>query len=147
MSSIRHLTFTSAVRHPGHTRLLCRLYSHSAGNSRQDYTKGMSLSLVSYLFLSCYQQLNAINVNFFTPCLLFSKVAFSLSAGKGMLAFIQPTCHLSLIDEFWELWIIPLVFILISGVSLVAAWVLAVVFRLNRPQRYVPVPTFFPFCR
>jgi hypothetical protein len=41
-------------------------------------------SLVS--FLRCFQQLNALNVNFFTPCLLFSKVAFSLSAGMGMLA-------------------------------------------------------------
>jgi hypothetical protein len=30
-------------------------------------------------------------VNFFTPCLLFSKVAFSLSAGMGMLALILPT--------------------------------------------------------
>jgi predicted permease len=62
----------------------------------------------------------------------------------GMLALILPTRHLSLIDEFRELWIIPLFFILISGVSLVVAWLLAFVFRLNRPQRYVSVPTFLP---
>jgi predicted permease len=85
-------------------------------------------------------------VNFFTPCLLFSKVVFSLSAGMGMLTLILPTRHLPLfifIDEFWELWIIPLFFVLISGTSLVVAWLLAFVFRLNRPQRYVSVP-FLP---
>jgi hypothetical protein len=81
-------------------------------------------------------------VNFFTPCLLFSKVAFSLSAGMGMLSLIPPARHLSLIDEFWDLWIIPLFFILISGVSLVVAWLLAVVFRLDRRQKYVLFPTF-----
>lgn len=52
------------------------------------------------------------------PCLLFTNVAFSISA-----------------DEFWELWIIPPFFILISGVSLVVAWLLTFVFRLSRPQR------------
>jgi predicted permease len=83
-------------------------------------------------------------VNFFTPCLLFSKVAFSLSAGMGMSALSLTSCHLSLVDEFRELWIIPLFFILISGVSLVVAWLLALVFRLNRPQKYVSVPTFLP---
>ena len=144
MSSVRRLTVTSAVHHSGRTRLLRWLPSHSTGNSRQDYAKGMSLSHVSYPFLRCFQQLNALNVNFFTPCLLFSKVAFSLSAGMRMLSFILPTRHLFLIDEFRELWIIPLFFILISGASLVVAWLLAFVFRLNRPQRYVSVPTFLP---
>jgi predicted permease len=57
-----------------------------------------------------------------------------------MLALILPICHLSLIDEFRELWIIPLFFILISGVSLVVARLLAFVFRLNHLQRYVSVP-------
>ena len=37
-----------------------------------------------------------MNVNFVTPCLLFSKIAFSLSAGMGMLAFILPTSLISL---------------------------------------------------
>ena len=101
-------------------------------------TQRVCLRLSSLIFfLHCFQQLNALNVNFFTPCLLFSKVAFSLSAGMGMPALILPTRHLSLIDEFRELWIIPLFFILISGVSLVVAWLLALVFRLNRPQKCV----------
>ncbi|KAI0268517.1 auxin efflux carrier [Russula aff. rugulosa BPL654] len=79
---------------------------------------GYILTLRGILDKATQGQLNALNVNFFTPCLLFSKVAFSLSA-----------------DEFRELWIIPLFFILISGVSLVVAWILALVFRLNRPQK------------
>jgi hypothetical protein len=44
MSSIRRLTVASAVHHSGRARLLCRLLSHSVGNSRQNYAKGMSLS-------------------------------------------------------------------------------------------------------
>ncbi|KAI0261633.1 membrane transport protein-domain-containing protein [Gloeopeniophorella convolvens] len=55
------------------------------------------------------KQLNIINVNFFTPCLLFSKVAFFLSPAK-----------------LRELWIIPIFFMLVSVVSLVVAWLLAV---------------------
>jgi hypothetical protein len=148
MSSIRPLTVTSPVHHSGRTRLLCWLLSHSARHSRQGYARGTSRSPIFYLFLTCFQQLNALNVNFFTPCLLFSKVAFSLSAGMGMPALILPTRHLSLIDEFRELWIIPLFFILISGVSLVVAWILALVFRLNRPQKYVfKSQHFSPFRR
>jgi hypothetical protein len=56
MSSIRRLTVASAVHHSGRARLLCRLLSHSAGNSRQDYAKGMSLSPshVSYPFLTLF---------------------------------------------------------------------------------------------
>ena len=53
-------------------------------------------------------------------------------------------CHLSLVDEFWELWIIPLFFILISAVSLVVAWLLAFVFRLDHQQKYVSVLIFSP---
>ncbi|KAF8485217.1 membrane transport protein-domain-containing protein, partial [Russula ochroleuca] len=79
---------------------------------------GYFLTLRGILDKTTQRQLNAINVNFFTPCLLFSKVAFSLSP-----------------DEFQELWIIPLFFILLSGVSLAVAWLLGVLFRLNRPQR------------
>ncbi|KAH9973772.1 membrane transport protein-domain-containing protein [Lactifluus volemus] len=64
------------------------------------------------------RQLNIINVNFFTPCLLFSKVAFFLSPAK--LA---------------ELWIIPIFFLFVSGVSLVTAWLLGSLFRLRPSQR------------
>jgi hypothetical protein len=52
--SIRRLTVTFAVRPSGRTPLLCRLPSHSAGNSKQDYAKGMSRFLVSYLFLTLF---------------------------------------------------------------------------------------------
>lgn len=83
-------------------------------------------------------------MNFFTPCLLFSKVAFSLSAGMWILAVSLPSCPSSLIDEFWELWIIPLFFILISAVSLVVAWLLAFVLRLDHQQKYVSVLIFLP---
>ncbi len=80
---IRRLTVTTPVHYSGRAGLLCWLSSHSTGNPRQDYAKGMSVSPFSLLYscLCCFQQLNAINVNVFTPCLLFSKVAFSLSAG------------------------------------------------------------------
>ena len=148
---IRRLTVTTPVHYSGRAGLLCWLSSHSTGNPRQDYAKGMSVSPFSLLYscLCCFQQLNAINVNVFTPCLLFSKVAFSLSAGMFMSASIRPTYHLPLtgIDEFRELWIIPLFFILISGVSLAVAWLLAFPFRLNRRQRYASVPTFLPIRR
>ncbi|KAH9989372.1 auxin efflux carrier [Russula compacta] len=79
---------------------------------------GYILTLRGILNKSTQTQLNVINVNFFTPCLLFSKVAFSLSS-----------------DQFQKLWIIPLFFILISGVSLAVASLLGFLFRLNRPQR------------
>jgi hypothetical protein len=42
------------------------------------------------LFSYLPQQLNVINVNFFTPCLLFSKVAFFLSPGWSLSASSQP---------------------------------------------------------
>ena len=142
------LTAPSPVYHPGRTRLHCWFSSHKAGNSRQDNTEGnLSLSLPSVVlsYLCLFQQLNAINVNFFTPCLLFSKVAFSLSPGMDMFsARSDQLCHLPVIDEFQELWIIPLFFILLTGVSLGVAWLLGILFRLNRPQRYASVPSSFP---
>ncbi|KAI0301620.1 membrane transport protein-domain-containing protein [Multifurca ochricompacta] len=64
------------------------------------------------------KQLNVINVNFFTPCLLFSKVAFFLSPAK-----------------LRELWIIPIFFLFVSGVSLAVAWLLGNLFRLKPSQR------------
>jgi predicted permease len=67
---------------------------------------------------STQKQLNVINVNFFTPCLLFSKVAFFLSPAK-----------------LRELWIIPIFFLLVSGVSLAVAWFLGNLFRLRPSQR------------
>jgi len=68
---------------------------------------GYVLAILGYLDKKTQRQLNVINVNFFTPCLLFSKVAFTLSS-----------------DKFLTLWIIPLFFLLLTGVSLVVAWLL-----------------------
>ncbi|KAG9019786.1 hypothetical protein FRB90_007929 [Tulasnella sp. 427] len=64
------------------------------------------------------KQLNRINVSLFTPSLLFSKVAFSLSPQK-----------------LKELWIIPIFFVVVTGVSAAVAWLLSVAFRLKRTQR------------
>ncbi|KAH9060599.1 auxin efflux carrier [Lactarius vividus] len=79
---------------------------------------GYVLARRGILDKSTQKQLNVINVNFFTPCLLFSKVAFFLSPAK-----------------LRELWIIPIFFLLVSGVSLVVAWFLGNVFRLRPSQR------------
>lgn len=79
---------------------------------------GYYLSRRGLLDKTTQKQLNIINVNFFTPCLLFSKVAFSLSP-----------------DKLRELWVIPIFFALVSGVSLVVAWLLGSLFRLDRTHR------------
>ncbi|KAI9441258.1 auxin efflux carrier [Lactarius indigo] len=79
---------------------------------------GYVLARRGILDKSTQKQLNVINVNFFTPCLLFSKVAFFLSPAK-----------------LRELWIIPIFFMLVSGVSLVVAWSLGNLFRLRPSQR------------
>ncbi|KAG8903783.1 hypothetical protein FRB99_002774 [Tulasnella sp. 403] len=64
------------------------------------------------------KQLNRINVSLFTPSLLFSKVAFALNPQK-----------------LKELWIIPILFVVITVVSALVAWVMAILFRLKRTQR------------
>ncbi|KAJ3858033.1 membrane transport protein-domain-containing protein [Lentinula lateritia] len=64
------------------------------------------------------KQMNRINVSLFTPCLLFSKVAF----------FLSP-------EKLRELWVIPIFFIIVTTVSMCVAWFLAVTFRLSRSQR------------
>lgn len=79
---------------------------------------GYFLSRRGLLDKATQKQLNIINVNFFTPCLLFSKVAFSLSA-----------------DKLKELWILPIFFAVVSGVSLVVAGILGSLLRLDRPHR------------
>src|SRR5260221_14018501 len=83
-----------------------------------------------------------MNVNFFTPCLLFSKVAFSLSS--GMLTLTRPTCNLFFIDTLQELWIIPIFFIILSSVSLVMGWLLGFIFGLNPRQRYASFSSCLP---
>ncbi|ETW77828.1 hypothetical protein HETIRDRAFT_56145 [Heterobasidion irregulare TC 32-1] len=64
------------------------------------------------------QQINHLNISLFTPCLLFSKVAFFLSPAK-----------------LRELWIIPLFFCAVTAVSMAVAWLLGWMFRLKRSQR------------
>ncbi|KAJ4490286.1 membrane transport protein-domain-containing protein [Lentinula aciculospora] len=64
------------------------------------------------------KQMNRINVSLFTPCLLFSKVAF----------FLSP-------EKLRELWVIPIFFIIVTTVSMCVAWFLGVTFRLSRSQR------------
>ncbi|KAK1926685.1 auxin efflux carrier [Papiliotrema laurentii] len=63
------------------------------------------------------RKLNVINVSLFTPALLFSKVAFSLTPAK-----------------LKEMWIIPLGFVIVSGLSALVAWVMAKIFRLKKSQ-------------
>ncbi|KAL1408447.1 hypothetical protein Q8F55_005259 [Vanrija albida] len=63
------------------------------------------------------RKLNVINVSLFTPALLFSKVAFSLTPSK-----------------LKEMWIIPLGFVLITGASAGVAWFLSKLFKLKRSQ-------------
>jgi hypothetical protein len=86
------------------------------------------------------QQLNIINVNFFTPCLLFSKVAFFLSPGPPQSSCIDLTvCSPFFPEKLRELWIIPIFFLLVTGVSLGVAWLLGNLFRLKPSQRYLLV--------
>ena len=78
------------------------------------------LARVGILDRKTQKQLNRLNVSLFTPSLLFNKVAFSLSP-----------------EKLKELWVIPIFFIGITTVSSLVAFVLGVVFRLKRSQRYV----------
>ncbi|KAH8926824.1 hypothetical protein BT69DRAFT_1238568 [Atractiella rhizophila] len=61
--------------------------------------------------------LNKINVSLFTPALLFSKVAFSLSPQKLV-----------------ELWIVPVGFVIVTAVSMGIAFILGPIFRLQKSQ-------------
>ncbi|TDL22730.1 hypothetical protein BD410DRAFT_788025, partial [Rickenella mellea] len=64
------------------------------------------------------KQINRLNVSLFTPSLLFSKVAFFLSPAK-----------------LRELWIIPIVFVVVTAVSMAVSFSLGWLFRLKRSQR------------
>lgn len=83
------------------------------------------LCLAGYLLASrgtfdkkTQKQLNYLNVTLFTPALLFSKVAFFLSPAK-----------------LRELWIVPICFALITGISMVVAYTLSRICRLKDSQR------------
>ncbi|GAA5899220.1 hypothetical protein JCM6882_009287 [Rhodosporidiobolus microsporus] len=62
--------------------------------------------------------LNKINTSLFTPCLLFNKVAFSLTP-----------------DKLAELYIIPIGFCLISAFSATVAWLMGKAVGLKKGQR------------
>ncbi|KIK68644.1 hypothetical protein GYMLUDRAFT_728995 [Collybiopsis luxurians FD-317 M1] len=79
---------------------------------------GYALAWKGILDKKTQKQLNRINVSLFTPCLLFSKVAF----------FLSP-------EKLRELWVIPIFFIIVTTVSMSVAWFLGVTFRLSRSQR------------
>ncbi|PVG01371.1 hypothetical protein CPB86DRAFT_812358 [Serendipita vermifera] len=63
------------------------------------------------------KKLNVLNINLFTPALLFSKVAFFLSPSK-----------------LKELWIIPFIFVITTVTSMIVSWGVARACRLKRSQ-------------
>ncbi|KAI5118167.1 hypothetical protein M0805_005789 [Coniferiporia weirii] len=79
---------------------------------------GYLLSRKGILDKRTQKQMNRLNVSLFTPCLLFSKIAFSLSPAK-----------------LRELWIIPIFFVLVTSVSMCISFFLGWAFRLKRSQR------------
>ncbi|WRT65095.1 uncharacterized protein IL334_002037 [Kwoniella shivajii] len=70
---------------------------------------GYILSSAGVTDKATQRKLNVINVSLFTPALLFSKLK--------------------------EMWIIPLGFVVVTGLSAGVAWVLATLFKLKRSQR------------
>nr|XP_019047525.1 endoplasmic reticulum protein [Kwoniella bestiolae CBS 10118]OCF26455.1 endoplasmic reticulum protein [Kwoniella bestiolae CBS 10118] len=78
---------------------------------------GYILSKAGVTDKATQRKLNVINVSLFTPALLFSKVAYSLTPAK-----------------LKEMWIIPLGFVVVTGLSAGVAWVLAKLFKLKKSQ-------------
>jgi len=64
------------------------------------------------------KQLNRLNISIFTPALLFSKVAFSLSAAK-----------------LRELWVMPVFFLIVTFLSFAVAQIIARFMGLSKMQR------------
>ncbi|KAJ7070438.1 auxin efflux carrier [Mycena belliarum] len=64
------------------------------------------------------KHLNRLNIALFTPALLFSKVA----------AFLSP-------EKLKELWVIPIIFVVVTTVSMLVSFFLATIFGVTRPQR------------
>lgn len=82
--------------------------------SRTDRDR-LRLPLITTTF---HQKINKLNISLFTPCLLFSRVAFTLTPAK-----------------LKELWIVPVGFVVVSGVSTLVAWALGTALKLKRSQR------------
>ncbi|KZT60982.1 hypothetical protein CALCODRAFT_491932 [Calocera cornea HHB12733] len=79
---------------------------------------GWTLARIGVVDRVTQKKMNRINVSLFTPCLLFSKVAFYLTP-----------------EKLRELWIIPLMFVAVTLVSAGWGWALSKLFRLKRSQR------------
>lgn len=83
------------------------------------------------------KQINRLNTTLFTPALLFTKVAFSLTGSKSYsltsMAYLITIC----IGQLKQLWIIPVLFILVTAISAGAAYALGRLCRLRPTQRYV----------
>jgi predicted permease len=103
----------------------------------QENPKGIfSLSSVLQVLNIQFQQLNRLNIALFTPSLLFSKVAFFLSPGFFHSPHFDPSLDLMSSAKLRELWIIPIFFIVVTIVSMAIAFLLGLLFRLKRSQRY-----------
>lgn len=83
------------------------------------------------------QKLNRLNVSIFTPSLLFSKVAFFLSPGLPIILESATNLLTATTAKLRELWVIPIVFVVTTLVSMLSAYVLSVILRLKRSQRCV----------
>ncbi|KAF8315554.1 membrane transport protein-domain-containing protein [Cantharellus anzutake] len=79
---------------------------------------GWALARKGVLDKLTQKKMNVINIWLFTPCLLFSKVAFSLTPQK-----------------LKELWIIPIIFVVAIVISGVVASIISTMLRLKRSQR------------
>ncbi|KAF8424271.1 membrane transport protein-domain-containing protein [Boletus edulis BED1] len=85
---------------------------------------GFTLSAKGIVDKPTSKALNHINIALFTPSLLFSKVAFFLT--PGMSVFLCPKLR--------QLWVIPIFFVVVTGLSAVVAHCLARACRLKRSQ-------------
>ncbi|KAL5522643.1 hypothetical protein ACEPAG_8661 [Sanghuangporus baumii] len=79
---------------------------------------GYILGRMGILNKQTRKQVNILNTSIFTPALLFTKVAFSLT----------PT-------QLKELWIIPVLFILVTSVSAGTAYLAGLLFRIKPAHR------------
>ncbi|ODQ64707.1 auxin efflux carrier [Nadsonia fulvescens var. elongata DSM 6958] len=78
---------------------------------------GFAAARYKLLTPSIQKHISNLNVNLFTPCLIFSKLASSLSLAK-----------------MFELSIIPLLFVLTTGVSYCCSRLTSCLLRLNKPE-------------
>ncbi|TFL01671.1 auxin efflux carrier [Pterulicium gracile] len=79
---------------------------------------GYILASTGVLDKKTQKQVNRMNVSLFTPCLLFSKVAF----------FLSP-------EKLQQLWIIPIFFVIVTLVSMLVAYVFGSMLKLKRSER------------